>query len=117
MSAERSSDPGEERASGADAEVEKEQGFLSHLVELRDRLLRMFLSVLICFLALFPFANTIYSWMATPLLRHLPEGSSMIAIEVASPFLIPLKVVLMVSVFICIPYIFYQLWAFVAPGL
>ncbi len=98
-------------------EVEQEQGFLSHLRELRDRLLRSILAVLILFLALFPFADTIYSVLAEPLMRHLPEGTNMIAIEVASPFLIPVKMVLMLSVFIAVPYLFYQLWAFVAPGL
>ena len=98
-------------------EVEQEQGFLSHLKELRDRLLRSVLAVLILFLALFPFADTIYSVLAEPLMRHLPEGTSMIAIEVASPFLIPVKMVLMLSIFIAVPYLFYQLWSFVAPGL
>ena len=98
-------------------EVEQEQGFLSHLKELRDRLLRSVLAVLILFLALFPFADTIYSVLADPLMRHLPEGTSMIAIEVASPFLIPVKMVLMLSIFIAVPYLFYQLWSFVAPGL
>ena len=98
-------------------EVEQEQGFLSHLKELRDRLLRSLLAVLILFLALFPFADTIYSVLAEPLMRHMPEGTSMIAIEVASPFLIPVKMVLMLSIFIAVPYLFYQLWSFVAPGL
>ncbi len=98
-------------------EVEQEQGFLSHLKELRDRLLRSVLAVLILFLALFPFADEIYSVLAEPLMRHMPEGTSMIAIEVASPFLIPVKMVLMLAIFIAVPYLFYQLWSFVAPGL
>jgi sec-independent protein translocase protein TatC len=98
-------------------EVEQEQGFLSHLKELRDRLLRSVLAVLILFLALFPFADTIYSVLAEPLMRHMPEGTNMIAIEVASPFLIPVKMVLMLAIFIAVPYLFYQLWSFVAPGL
>jgi sec-independent protein translocase protein TatC len=77
----------------------------------------MVLGVLVIFVALFPFANPIYSYLAGPLMRHLPEGSSMIAIEVASPFLTPFKLVLFVAVFLAMPYILYQLWAFVAPGL
>jgi sec-independent protein translocase protein TatC len=94
-----------------------EMGLLSHLIELRDRLLRMLLAVGIVFLCLFPFADTIYSWLAAPLLSHMPEGTSMIAIEVASPFLIPFKVCLMVAVFVTAPFWLYQIWAFIAPGL
>jgi sec-independent protein translocase protein TatC len=96
---------------------DQEQPLITHLLELRDRLLRMVLVVLVFFIAMFPFANDIYSLMAQPLMQHLPEGSSMVAIEVASPFLIPFKLVLMLSVVLSIPYILYQLWAFVAPGL
>ncbi len=94
-----------------------EQGLIDHLIELRDRLLRMVLGVVLVFAALFPFADEIYGYLAKPLLRHLPEGSSMIAIDVASPFLIPFKLVLMLSVVLSMPWILYQLWAFVAPGL
>lgn len=94
-----------------------EQGFLSHLIELRDRLLRSVLAVGVLFIILFPFSDTIYSWLADPLLRHLPEGSNMIAIDVASPFLIPFKLVLMLAVFLAVPFLLYQAWAFVAPGL
>ena len=94
-----------------------EQPFISHLVELRDRLLRVVLVVVVIFLGLTPFANWLFSRLAGPLTRHLPEGSSMIAIEVASPFLIPFKMVLMLSLVIAIPYILYQVWAFIAPGL
>ncbi len=95
----------------------QEQGFLSHLVELRDRLLRMVLAVGLWFIVLFPFSDTIYAWLADPLLKHLPEGTNMIAIDVASPFLIPFKLVLMLAVFFSMPVILYQAWAFVAPGL
>ena len=95
----------------------QEQGFLSHLVELRDRLLRMVLSVGIFFIILFPFSDSIYALLADPLLKHLPDGSNMIAIDVASPFLIPFKLVLMLAVFISVPVILYQAWAFIAPGL
>lgn len=94
-----------------------EQPFLAHLVELRDRLLRVVLVVLLIFLSLFYFANDLYSMLAKPLLAHLPAGGSMIATEVASPFLTPFKLALVVSVFIAIPYILYQAWAFIAPGL
>jgi sec-independent protein translocase protein TatC len=97
--------------------TEPEQPFVSHLLELRDRLLRMVLVVLVAFVAMFPFANDIYTFLAEPLMRHLPEGSSMVAIEVASPFLIPFKLVLMLSVVLTIPYLLYQIWGFIAPGL
>jgi sec-independent protein translocase protein TatC len=100
-----------------ETEIDKEQSFISHLIELRNRLLRAFASVLVIFIALFPFANPLYSLLAGPLTRHLPEGSSMIAIEVASPFLIPFKMVLLLSVVLAVPFILYQAWAFIAPGL
>ncbi len=90
---------------------------MSHLVELRDRVVRMVLAVLIIFAGLFYWANDIYIYLAEPLTRHLPEGANMIAIDVASPFLTPFKLVLMVAVFLAMPYILYQCWAFVAPGL
>lgn len=92
-------------------------GFMSHLIELRDRLLRIVLAILLIFLSLFYWANDIYTYLAEPLTSHLPEGSQMIAIDVASPFLTPFKLVLMLSVFLGMPYILYQVWAFVAPGL
>ena len=100
-----------------EAESEKEESFLSHLIELRDRLLRSMLAVLIVFLCLFPFANELYTFLSGPLTKHLPAGTSMIAIEVASPFLIPFKLVLLLSVVISVPFLLYQAWAFVAPGL
>ena len=90
---------------------------LSHLFELRDRVVRMVIAVLVIFLSLFYWANEIYSYLAAPLAQHLPEGSTMIAIDVASPFLTPFKLVLMLSVFLAMPVILYQFWAFVAPGL
>ncbi len=94
-----------------------EQPFVSHLLELRDRLLRAVIAVGIIFTGLFPFSNDIYQMVAGPLMAHLPEGSSMIATEVASPFLTPFKLTLMSSIFIGMPFILYQLWAFIAPGL
>ncbi|WP_445395659.1 twin-arginine translocase subunit TatC [Zobellella sp. An-6] len=94
-----------------------QQPLISHLVELRGRLLRAFAAILLVFLALVYFANDIYSILAEPLLKQLPEGASMIATGVATPFLTPLKLTLIVSFFAAIPYVLYQVWAFVAPGL
>jgi sec-independent protein translocase protein TatC len=94
-----------------------EQSFISHLIELRNRLLKIVLCVLSIFIGLTFYANQIYSLVAEPLLRFLPKNSSMIAIDVASPFLTPFKLALIVAIFISVPVILYQLWAFVAPGL
>ncbi len=104
-------------ASDSNGEPDLEQPFISHLIELRDRLLRMVVAVFVVFLCLFPFTNSIYTFVATPLMAHLPQGSSMIATEVASPFLIPFKLVLVAAVFVAMPYILHQFWGFVAPGL
>ena len=98
-------------------ENQAEMTFVDHLVELRDRLLRALLTVVLVLLCLFPFANDLYAVLAAPLLKHLPEGTTMIATEVASPFLTPFKLALVLSVFVAMPMILYQLWAFVAPGL
>lgn len=94
-----------------------EQPFLAHLFELRNRLLRIVIAVVALLLVLLPFSNQLFSALAGPLLQHMPEGTSMIATAVASPFLIPMKLALVVSIFICIPYILYQIWGFIAPGL
>ena len=94
-----------------------EQPFISHLIELRDRLLRVVLCVLIVFLALAAYANEIYSILAGPLMKHMPANSTMIAIDPASPFFTPFKLALVVAVFVSVPFILYQFWAFVAPGL
>lgn len=95
-----------------------EQSFVSHLRELRKRIMAALLCVLIVLLALMPFANELYLWLAEPLLHHMADtGATMIATEVASPFLAPFKLALFVAIFISAPYIFYQAWAFVAPGL
>lgn len=94
-----------------------EMPFLSHLIELRDRLLRSVLAILIIFLGLFPFSEELYTFLASPLMAYLPEGSSMVAIEVATPFLTPLKLSLIAAIFLAIPWLLYQLWSFVAPGL
>ena len=90
---------------------------VEHLVELRDRLLRMIIAVLVVFLALFYFANDIYLFISQPLRLLLPEGTQMIATEVASPFLAPFKLTLFVSLVVSMPYILYQIWAFVEPAL
>jgi sec-independent protein translocase protein TatC len=95
----------------------QEQTFVSHLMELRDRLIRMLLAVLLALLVLFPFANDIYTYVAMPLMERLPEGTSMIATQVASPFLTPFKLTLVAAVFLAMPYLLFQLWSFVAPGL
>ncbi|MCP5196255.1 MAG: twin-arginine translocase subunit TatC [Gammaproteobacteria bacterium] len=99
------------------SDLDREQPFISHLIELRSRLLRMVGGVLLVFIAMSPFSNPIYSALAGPLTRHMPAQSSMIAIDVLSPFLTPLKFTLILAVFITIPWILYQLWAFIAPGL
>lgn len=90
---------------------------IAHLTELRDRLLRAILAVLVVFIVLFPFANDIYAFVSKPLRAILPEGASMIATEVASPFLTPFKLTLFASLFLAMPYVLYQAWAFVAPGM
>lgn len=94
-----------------------EHTFIGHLLELRDRLVRIVVAILVCFLALFAFANDIYTFVAEPLMATLPEGSTMIATQVASPFLTPFKLTLVASVFVAMPYLLAQLWGFIAPGL
>jgi sec-independent protein translocase protein TatC len=91
--------------------------FIAHLVELRKRLLNSVVALLLVFLCLFPFAGKLYSLLAQPLLAKLPKGGQMIATEVTTPFLVPLKVALMTAFLIALPYVMYQLWRFVAPGL
>ena len=91
--------------------------FISHLVELRDRLLRSILAVLLVFLCLFPWAKDLYALLAQPLLAVLPAGGQMIATDVVGVFLVPMKVALLVAFVIALPYVLFQIWAFVAPGL
>ena len=98
-------------------EASEEQPFISHLIELRNRLLRVVVFILVVFLCAAPFANEIYSFLAGPLLQHMPENSSMIATDVASPFFTPFKLALVASIFVSVPVILYHFWAFVAPGL
>ncbi|GAB2653664.1 twin-arginine translocase subunit TatC [Vibrio panuliri] len=97
--------------------VEQTQPLISHLLELRNRLLRAILAVLVVFIGLIYFSNDIYEFVSRPLVDKLPEGATMIATDVASPFFTPLKLTLIASVFVAVPFILYQVWAFVAPGL
>jgi sec-independent protein translocase protein TatC len=94
-----------------------ELSFLEHLIELRSRLLKACLSVVVVLVVLLPFSRRLYEALAAPLMAQMPEGSSMIAIDVASPFLTPFKLTLLVAIMISIPVVLYQLWAFVAPAL
>lgn len=94
-----------------------QNGLISHLIELRSRIIKMLVSVLLIFVVLSPFAQDIYYILAQPLLNALPEGASMIATDVASPFLAPFKLSLVVAFFIAIPYILYHVWGFIAPAL
>lgn len=97
--------------------MSQEQTLVSHLIELRSRLLKALLSVLVVFLCLAYFAQDLYHWLATPLLQVMPENATMIATDVASPFFAPFKLTLVLSFFIAVPFVLYQVWAFVAPGL
>ncbi|HQW63170.1 MAG TPA: twin-arginine translocase subunit TatC [Pseudomonadota bacterium] len=98
-------------------EGDREQPFIAHLVELRNRLLRAVAAVLVVFVALVPFANRLYSLLAAPLLAKLPQGTQMVAIDVATPFLTPIKLAFFAAIFVAMPYLLFQAWAFVAPGL
>jgi len=104
-------------ASDASAESDQGQPLIDHLIELRTRILHSIFSILIIFLPLFYFANDIYTYISEPLRTFLPEGTTMIATEVASPFLAPFKLTLVLSIFIAMPYILHQIWSFIAPGL
>ena len=94
-----------------------ERPLIAHLLELRSRLLRGAAGLLLVLLVLLPFANTLYAWLAQPLLEKLPAGGQLIATEVASPFFAPLKLAFFVAVVLVMPWLLYQAWAFVAPGL
>ena len=96
---------------------DQEQPLISHLVELRQRLMRSVLAVLLIFLALFYFANDLYLFVSAPLTALLPEGTSMIATDVTSPFFAPFKLAMVVSLGLAMPYILHQAWSFIAPGL
>ncbi|MEO8804159.1 MAG: twin-arginine translocase subunit TatC [Rudaea sp.] len=98
-------------------DVGEPASFISHLIELRQRLLKAVAAVLVVFVALLPFANRLYHFVAEPLLQRLPAGSHMVAIEVASPFVTPVKLAFVTGLFLAMPVVLYQLWSFVAPGL
>jgi len=98
-------------------ENNRELTLIDHLLELRTRLLRAVMAIGVVVIALAPFARQLYTTLAEPLVRYLPEGSSMIAIDVASPFFAPFKLVLILGILIAMPAVIYQAWAFVAPGL
>jgi sec-independent protein translocase protein TatC len=109
-------------SAGKDPEDElagTEQPFVSHLVELRDRLIRAVIAVGVCFglLSIWPGPAGLYDLLAAPLVAHLPKGSTLIATSVISPFLVPLKITLMAAFLLALPVVLYQIWAFVAPGL
>ncbi len=93
------------------------QPFIDHIVELRNRLLRCLVVILLIFACLFAFSNDLYLYISEPLRAHLPESSTMIATDVASPFLTPFKLTMVLSLFAAMPFILYQIWAFIAPGL
>jgi sec-independent protein translocase protein TatC len=100
-----------------DSQATAKQPLMAHLLELRNRLLRVFIVVLVIFAALFPFSESLYLYISEPLRAFLPSTSTMIATEVTSPFLTPFKLALVSAMFVSMPYILYQLWAFVAPAL
>ena len=112
MSKSNSSETTEEQQEALDR-----QPFMAHLIEFRDRVLRIFISILVIFAGLFSFSQDLYLYVSEPIREFLPESSTMIATEVASPFLTPFKLTLVLSMFAAMPYILYQIWAFVAPGL
>lgn len=91
--------------------------FISHLIELRNRLLRIVIGFVLVFLIFFPFANQIYTLLASPLLIKLPAGGQMIATAVTTPFFVPMKVAMMAAFMVSLPHTMYQVWAFIAPGL
>ncbi|MDD5298573.1 MAG: twin-arginine translocase subunit TatC [Rhodocyclaceae bacterium] len=100
-----------------DSSQDSQETFISHLVELRERLIRALIAVGVVFVCLFPWSKDLYSLLARPLLAVLPHGGQMIATDVVGVFLVPMKVTLLVALLIALPYVLYQIWAFVAPGL
>jgi sec-independent protein translocase protein TatC len=93
------------------------ESFIAHLIELRTRLLHSAIALLLVFICLFPWASDLYALLAQPMLAKLPKGGQMIATDVTTPFFVPLKVAMMAAFLIALPYILYQIWRFVAPGL
>jgi len=124
MSEQQKTDPGHEPvtplddpAQDQDLQVKQELPIVAHLLELRSRLLKSVTIILILFLCLFYFANDIYAFVAEPLRVHMPEGTSMIATEVASPFLTPFKLTIVLAIFISMPFTLHQAWSFISPGM
>jgi sec-independent protein translocase protein TatC len=101
----------------SEPQAPQEESFISHLIELRDRIMRASLAVVVIFLCMMPFSSQIYDFLAAPMMAALPAGSKMIATGVITPFLIPVKVTLMAAFLVALPWVLYQVWAFVAPGL
>lgn len=100
-----------------DADVKAELPIIAHLLELRSRVLKSVVTVLIIFLSLFYFANDIYTFISEPIRAYLPEGTSMIATEIASPFLTPFKLTIVLAIFISMPFTLHQIWSFISPGM
>jgi sec-independent protein translocase protein TatC len=98
-------------------DIPQEMSLVDHLIELRSRLLRGVVGLVLVFLCLFPFAQSLYTWLAQPLLAKMPAGTSMIATGVVTPFFVPLKVTGLAALLLALPWVLYQVWAFVAPGL
>ena len=101
----------------SEEDLDQPQTLITHLTELRDRIIRCLIAVFIIFLFLFPFANEIYEFISLPLRDLLPEGASMIATEVASPFLTPFKLSMLLSLYLAMPYVLFQIWRFISPGM
>lgn len=114
-----SSENNSQKNSQDDSQNQETEGqpLIEHLIELRSRILKSLLAVVVVFLPLFYFANDLYQYISEPLRAYLPEGATMIATEVASPFLTPFKLTLVLAIFITIPYILHQIWSFISPGL
>ena len=98
-------------------DIPQEMSLVEHLIELRTRLLRGVVGLLVVFVCLFPFAQDLYTWLAQPLLAKMPAGTSMIATGVVTPFFVPVKVTGLAALLVALPWVLYQVWAFVAPGL
>lgn len=96
---------------------ENEQPFLEHIIELRSRIIRSLIAIAVLFIPFYFYANDLYAWISQPLTEVLPEGSTMIATQVASPFLTPFKLAVFTAIFVGVPYLLHQIWAFVSPGL
>ncbi|MFT5446868.1 MAG: sec-independent protein translocase protein TatC [Gammaproteobacteria bacterium] len=111
------SEPDNQDSTDSGLDPSGEMSFVAHLIEVRNRLVKVLAVVVVLLLGLFPFANDLYLLLAEPLLRHMPAGTSMIATEVASPFLTPFKLALVCALFLAMPAFLYHMWAFVAPGL